>query len=252
MTDDPRPSASSLKGRLADVFVPALVEGKLESLGKRLGNRATVEDPVHGRASSLASLEPMMKSLGGWFKERNATYRHVYSTTGVDRDAAEGILAMTIGGQQRELPIAVVAERRRLREIELRVYYTPDDAHAQKRKTRGPLASANPHAVLPQQVLAVIDAMRDATIDSVLGSFEVESRVVDPSGTWHHKRDNAMTSFLGGLGAMTIAVAGSADDGRTCCVEATITMGSKKDVPALLSFERGNSGLFTELRLYWD
>src|SRR5437588_6619696 len=148
----------------------------------------------------------MVGNVCGWFKERSAIYRHVYSTTGVDRDAAEGILEMTIAGQPRELPIAVVAERRRLREIELRVYYTPDDAP--KRKPRGPLASANPHAVLPQPVLAVVDALRAGAIDSELGSFELESRVVDPSGTWHHKRDGAMASFLGGPGPVAIAVDG--------------------------------------------
>jgi hypothetical protein len=250
MTDEARPPASTLKGRLADVFVPALVAGHIDALAKRLGNRATVDDPIYGRASSLASLEPMMNKLGGWFSSLSATYRHVKSTTGVDRDAAEGILVMTIAGKQRELPVAVVAERRRLREIELRVYYAPEDA--KKKKARSPLVSANPHAVLPAQVQAMIDALRAGTIDTMIGSFEEQSHVVDPSGTWHHKRDGAMGSYLSDLGTMMIGIAGAADDGRTCCVEATVSGGGKKDAPALLSFQRGNSGLFTELRLYWD
>src|SRR5437870_573436 len=55
MSDDPRPPASTLKGRLADVFVPALVSGNVESLSRRLGNRATIDDPLSGRASTLAS-----------------------------------------------------------------------------------------------------------------------------------------------------------------------------------------------------
>src|SRR5438552_4056814 len=97
-----------------------------------------------------------------------------------------------------------------------------------------------------------VPALRGGTIETMLGTFEEQARVVDPSGTWHHKRDGAMGSFLSDLGKLTIAIAGSADDGRTCCVEATMSVAGRKDAPALLSFERGNSGLFTELRLYWD
>ncbi len=250
MTDDARPPASSLKGRLADVFIPALVSGDLEALARRLGNRATVDDPIYGRASSLASLEPMIGKLGDWFAQRKATYRHVYATTGVDRDASEGILSMAEGSATRELPIAVVAERRRLREIELRVYYAPEPSA--KRKPRAQLVSPNPRSVLPQHVQVAVDALCRGAIDGMLGGFEADARVVDPSGTWHHKRDGAMGTYLSDLRQMDIRVAGAADDGRTCAVEATISVGARKDAPALLAFERGNSGLFKELRFYWD
>jgi hypothetical protein len=250
MTDDARPPASTLKGRLADVFIPALVAGELESLARRLGNRATVDDPIYGRASSLASLEPMIGKLGAWFTQRRAEYKHVYSTTGVDRDASEGILAMTGADGARELPIAVVAERRRLREIELRVYYATETPA--KRKPRAPLVSPNARSVLPAQVEGAVEALRKAAIDTLVGAFEVDARVVDAHGIWHHKRDGAMTAYLSDLGTMDVQIAGAADDGRTCCIEATVSAGARKDAPALLSFERGNSGLFREMRIYWD
>jgi hypothetical protein len=84
MTDERSPS--SLRGRLADVYVPAIVEGGLESLAKRLGNRATIDDALHGRVSSLASVEPLLGKLSAWFQKNQASYRHRASTTGVDRD----------------------------------------------------------------------------------------------------------------------------------------------------------------------
>ena len=112
MIDDGRSPPSALKGRLADVYVPALVSGAVDALARRLGNRATIDDPLYGRASSLASIDPLLARVAAFFAEGNATYEHVSSTTGVDRDAAEGRLAMMIGGKARELPIAIVAERR--------------------------------------------------------------------------------------------------------------------------------------------
>lgn len=245
MSEDGRGAPSTLKGRLADVYVPALVGGALDGLSKRLGNRATVDDPLYGRASSLASLEPMMAKAAAWFKERSATYRHVYSTTGVDRDVCEGVLALTIDGTPRELPIAVVAERRRLREIELRIYYAADGA-----KGRAPLVGGSSRAALPTIVSTVLDALAKGDVETAVASFEENARGVDPPGTWHHKRDGAMASWLGELGALELTVGGVADDGRACCVEGTIAKGGGEGAPVLFSFERGDSGLFRELRAY--
>src|SRR4051794_21314929 len=158
MTDDGRSPPSALKGRLADVYVPALVSGALEALSRRLGNRATIDDPLYGRASSLSSIDPLLTRVAAYFAEAGATYEHVCSTTGVDRDAAEGRLAMTIAGEARALPIAIVAERRRLREIELRVYYAPEGAPP-GRKARGPLLSGM-EIPLEQGVESIVEGLR--------------------------------------------------------------------------------------------
>src|ERR1700743_3345580 len=78
MTDE-RGAASTLKGRLADVYLPALVEGALSALSRRLGNRATIDDPLFGRASTLSSIDPLLEKFSTHFK--NATCRHVASAT---------------------------------------------------------------------------------------------------------------------------------------------------------------------------
>jgi len=251
MTDDGRSPPSALKGRLADVYVPALVSGSVEALSLRLGNRATIDDPLYGRASSLVSIDPLLARVAAYFAEGNATYEHVSSTTGVDRDAAEGRLAMTIGGKARELPIAIVAERRRLREIELRVYYSPEGA-TDGRKPRAALATMGPELLVADLVDSVLAGLRKAAVEQALAGFEESSRVVDPSGRAHGKADGAMGSFFSGLGELEIEVGGCADDGRTVCVEANVTRRGRDAVPTLLAFERGDSGLVRELRVYWE
>jgi hypothetical protein len=254
MTDDGRSPPSALKGRLADVYVPALVSGTLEALSRRLGNRATIDDPLYGRASSLGSIDPLLARVAAFFAEGNATYEHVCSTTGVDRDAAEGRLAMKINGEARELPIAIVAERRRLREIELRVYYAPEvAAHAQKhRKPRAALISSGPGLPLADLVESIVTGVKTGAVEQALAGFEESSRIVDPAGRAHGKGDGAMATFLSELGALDIAIGGSADDGRTACVEATVTRPGGETAPAMLAFQRGDSGLVSELRVYWD
>lgn len=257
MTDDGRSPPSALKGRLADVYVPALVSGTLEALSRRLGNRATIDDPLYGRASSLGSIDPLLARVAAFFAEGNATYEHVCSTTGVDRDAAEGRIAMTINGEARELPIAIVAERRRLREIELRVYYAPEVAvrAPPHRKPRAALISSgpsDPHLPLADLVESIVTGVKAGALEQALAGFEESSRIVDPAGRAHGKGDGAMGTFLSELAALDIAIGGSADDGRTACVEATVTRRSGDTAPALLAFQRGDSGLVSELRVYWD
>lgn len=252
MTDDGRSPPSALKGRLADVYVPALVSGSLDALSRRLGNRATIDDPLYGRASSLASIDPLLSRVSEWFAQGKATYEHVGSTTGVDRDAAEGRLSMTVDGRSREVPIAVVAERRRLREIELRVYYAPNNGTKGKR-ARSALVAAGPQAPLAQVIATIVDGMRKGAIESALAGFEEGGRAVDPAGRAHPKKDGALATFLAAnLGDVDLVIGGAADDGRTSCIEATVGKRGKETMPALLSFERGDSGLVRELRVYWE
>lgn len=252
MTDDGRSPPSALKGRLADVYVPALVSGTTDALSRRLGNRATIDDPLYGRASSLASIEPLLGKVSEWLARGNAAYEHIGSTTGVDRDAAEGRLSMTIDGEARTVPIAIVAERRRLREIELRVYYAPNGA-TKGRRPRSPLVSAGPQAPLAQVVTSIVEALRKGAIEAALAGFEEGALAVDPKGAAHPKRDGALADFLvGALSEIDVVIGGTADDGRTSCIEVTFSRRGEDGVPALLSFERGDSGLVRELRAYWE
>jgi hypothetical protein len=256
MTDDGRSPPSALKGRLADVYVPALVSGTLEALSRRLGNRATIDDPLYGRASSLASIDPLLARVASYFAEGKATYEHICSTTGVDRDAAEGRLVMSIGGQPRELPIAIVAERRRLREIELRVYYTPEGAEVARKPRTLLLVGRDLRESLQFPLVDLVDsiltALKKGAVDQALGGFEEGSRLVDPAGHAHAKSDGAMATFFSDLGPVDILIGGIADDGRTACIEVGVTRRGREAAPALLAFQRGDSGLVNELRVYWE
>jgi hypothetical protein len=249
MTDERSPP-SALKGRLADIYVPALVSGTLDALSRRLGNRATIDDPLYGRASSLASIDPLLARVATYFAEGKATYEHVCSTTGIDRDAAEGRIAMTIDGHARALPIAIVAERRRLREIELRVYYAPNGQPG--RKPRSPLMATGPQTGLASLIEGIIDGVNKGAIEQTLAGFEESGRIVNPAGRCYTKHLGAMGVFLSELGDIEVQIGGTADDGRTACIEGTVVRPGAEPAPALLAFERGESGLVDELRIYWE
>src|SRR5690606_17233137 len=99
------------------------------------------------------------------------------------RDVSEGVLSLPKSG---ELPIVVVAERRRLREIELRVYYATGKA------PRPPAVDARADLAVPQIVAHVLEALRKGAVERVLAAFEDSSRFLDPSGRAFGKRDGTM------------------------------------------------------------
>jgi hypothetical protein len=162
------------------------------------------------------------------------------------------VLELVVDGKPREMPIVVVAERRRLREIELRVYYAPPDG-LPNCPPRAALPLAPNPAPLPQLPAHVTDALKKGAVERVLAAFEEGARIVAPDGTNHAKRDGKMSRFISDLGAgVELDVAGTADDGRTCGVEAMLHRARREAVPAVLAFERGDTGLLRELRLYYD
>lgn len=249
MAED-RGAASRLKGRLADVFVPTLVSGSLAELSRRLGSRAIVDDPRFGRASTSSSIDPLIEKAAAFFRESKATYRHVASSTGLDRDVSEGILHLETARGITETPIAVVAERRRLREIELRIYYATS---ANDRLPRTARRTGANDVALPQIVEHVIEAMRKGAVERVLAAFEESSRAVDPVGRTYAKRDGALASFVSALHRRMAPFAiGAADDGRRCIIETAIMHDAEEGEPAAITFERGDSGLLRELRCYYE
>ena len=114
----------TLRGWLSDVYFPSLLdvsmrEKAIESLANRLGAKATVDDPLHGRATGLPGITAHLNKTADWLTEHSASYERIAFTTGTDRDVTEGTLALTFENKTLDLPVAVVAERRRSRRVEL-------------------------------------------------------------------------------------------------------------------------------------
>jgi hypothetical protein len=257
-----RGPSSALRGWLSDIYFPALLEVTMpdravEALAARLGAHATVDDPLLGRAAGAPAVPEHLKKTAAWLHARGATFTRLAFTTGVDRDVTEGVIALTVDGNTADLPVAVIAERRRAREVELRVYYATErvrGAHA----PRGPLVGEDTSVVLPQVVADHMTALHSGDAAGALACFEEEGHVRDAKGTVFSKHDGGLGQRYAGLfvgGPMAMRHGGWADDGRICAIEYTLTKLHGKDVApqaGLLMYERGDSGLVKALRLYDD
>jgi hypothetical protein len=257
---------STLRGWLSDVYFPSLLDlsmrqRAIESLASRLGEKATVDDPLHGRASGLPGITAHLNRTADWLGKHSASYERIAFTTGTDRDVTEGSLALTFESKTLDLPIAVVAERRRSREVELRIYYATQSVVNERRK-RAPLVPASADVVLPPPVPAFLDALASGDVKAIVATFEHDGAVRDARGLQHRNKDGALQTFVDGLVAggafgagLELQRGGAADDGRTCALEHTLVKARGRDVepqPGLMLFERGDSGLLSALRIYGD
>ena len=254
-----RGAPSSLRGWLSDVYVPALLddeEGTLGGLAQRLGNKATVDDPIFGRASGLPALERFVADMSKWLKSHEAKYSKLAFTTGIDRDVTEGTLALTFESKTVDLPVAVVAERRRNREVELRLYYSTQPIKGTQ-AARSPLVADQAELVLPSPMDEHVRALEAGNVDGLLATFEADGVMREARGLEHMKSGGLRdfyTKLLTGGGVMVMK-GGAADDGRTCAFEYTLVKMGGRAVPpqaGLAVYERGDSGLLRSVRVYDD
>ena len=236
-------------------------EKAIESLASRRGAQAVIDDPLHGRAAGLPAITAHLNKTADWLTEHSASFERVAFTTGIDRDVTEGTLSLSFETKTVDLPIAVVAERRRSREVELRIYYAVQPVVAGKR-ARAQLVPPSSELVLPPPMGDFLDALAKGDAKAVQATFEADGSIRDARGLQHGKKEGALHAFVDGLvaggafgGGLELTRGGVADDGRTCGLEYTLVKARGRDVDpqaGLMMFERGDTGLLRTLRVYGD
>lgn len=253
-TDD-RGAPSSLRGWLSDVFFPAILAGELEPLLLRLGQRATLDEPMFGKNTGLADLAVHLQQIGKRLEETHATYERYAFVTGIDRDMTEGTLSFNREELRLALPIAVVAERRKSREVELRVYCRARELP--RVAPRNPPVLPPLPAVLPDNVRALLDAFGAGNAEAAAALFDAESFTREPTARQREGRaaiEAGFRSLLGPAG-VTFFPTGAGDDGRHCLVEGALLQihgAEVRPTPSLFVLERSEQGLFRSLRIYDD
>jgi hypothetical protein len=230
-----REQASSLRGALCDVFFPALVTGELAELQKRIGDKATLAEPAVGASAGPPVREHVAKLETIY---RGASYEKESFVAGTDRDVALGVLSR----DGADTPVAVLAVRRKSREIDIRVYH-------QKADSSMPEVPADPRLTLPRPVGIFLDALADGDVDEALDLLSPGEHLRDGAGKKHERDSGAARAFLVSLGVLDCDPSGTADDGRTCAVEGMfVTKGVKR--PGLIAFERSDNGMFGRITFY--
>jgi hypothetical protein len=264
-----RGAPSGLRGWLSDVYFASLATSQVDQLVKRLGDRATIDDPIFGRTSGMPTLQRYAEEVAAWLQKHDGAFEKAAFVTGSDRDVTEGVLSLTFDGRRVQVPVAVVAERRPEREVELRLYYSTKPIKG-TRAVRSPLLAQDDEVAVPPPVAAHLEALSRGDVNGLIASFEANGVLRDSAGTTYAKAEEAspLTEYyeklLGGPAGpgphprgtgMELLKGARADDGTTCALEYTVVRVHGKDVPpqaGLAVYERGDSGLLRSVRVYQD
>ncbi len=222
--------ASSMRGRLSDGLLSAVCEGTLDALLRRLGDRSTLDEPVFGASSGEAGLRAHVTRLHDWMNDRAARFEKSHTLVGTTLDVAEGMLFFGPQGARQSAPVAVVIERRPDREVAVRVHWSLVLGASAK----GP--------ALPGAPIDVTGVMGDA-LAALSGSphkpcFEERLRMRDGAG-----KDLPLDKRV----PRALVPTSFADDGR--CAACEVSAGVRAGV---IVFERGESGMVRQLRIYGD
>jgi hypothetical protein len=252
--DDEERGSSNLRGWLSDVYFHALAQGQADKLAIRLGAKATVTDPAFGRAEGLGPITVLLEKQAAWLGARKAEFRHARFTSGADRDVTEGMVRYDAGGEgasrgkRVEFPVAIVAERRRAREVDVRLYF-PAATLGEGLELPAPAAIPGDAAIAPE-ARALLLALNSADESALRTELEGSATYVDPAGQVHQGEDIHARLLAPNRSGVVFHPAGSADDGRVAAVEGNWRDGATFAGPGLWVFERGDGGLVSRIRLY--
>lgn len=230
----------SLRGRLAEVFFPALVGETLDPLLRRLGDLASVDEPICGASTGLAALQPHLARLAAWFSDHTTRYQKSGAVAGADRDVAEGVLDLRVDGVQLAIPVGVVAQRGKNRSVELRVYHA---SHTVGVERRGPAPAIAADHEVPRAAADVLRALRDKDEGALRDALQADGTVCDAAGR-EYGRGALAELFASRILAFDARAV--ADNGRICAIEAVRPSGRA----GLVVIQRGDGGLVRSLRVY--
>lgn len=243
-SDDTPPS--SLRGRLCEVFFPALLDEQQSAPGgetqkspllTRLGDKAQLDEPMFGASSGLAELRAHLAKLRATLVELDATYTLDRTVRGADRDVTEGNLEVRMDSGRVAIPAAVAMSRGRNREVSLRLYFSPLGG---KQARKGPAAPPAGELPAAQDIRTLLTSEAFGGETQLGQLFEQSAIMRDEAGKEHPR-----ATLLARLAKSPLDARGFADDLRSCALEIAATGGGE-----LVVLTRGESGLFREARWY--
>jgi hypothetical protein len=256
-----RDDSSRLKGRLSKVIVPALLSNDLNQLLRRLGDRATFDDPQFGRATGGTALSGTISRVSSWLTEHSGVFEATSSLAGPEHDVTDGVVSLQYGERTVFLPIAVMVEKGREREIEIRLYYSLKAIRAEGPPRIAPLPLHDEALSLPPPLSAYLEAVSRGDLEQIAANFESGATLSAGDGTVYSQEADgpSMKEYFSRLvsseGGTTMSKRARVDDGRACAIEYVTTRLRGRDVVSIAGlavYERGDSGLLRAVRSYDD
>jgi hypothetical protein len=240
-------------------YIPLLIEGDEAGLRGLFQGAPRVNDPFLGWVED-GRFEQFVENSRQGLAERNATVEHVSTTATGGGATEECVLRLVRHGSTTFLPVAIASHTAPDAQLEsIRIYHSMWPIVG-FHLVREPMLPIDGELVLPDVVGRYHDCLARGDAAGIVEQFAPSGGLREAGGSAEvHRGPTALLRFFnvlfangGGVGVEHCAIA---DEGGSCALEYVVTTWGRSSLPpqaAAAVYERADTGLLAEVRMYDD
>jgi hypothetical protein len=254
---------ANVEGRALDHPYVPFYEGILEMTSEELlaswGDQPDLNEPRSKGVEGADAFVRWAAQTREWLVGADAATRPVYLIVTPTRMVEEVVIDLTIDGERRELPVAIVAEHNSLGLTAIRVYHSMWPL-IRGHLVRSPLLHPNPNITIPDVVGDYQRALAAGDLEGILAAYQDDAVVREPAGDPYvfvgkeAVRHIYTLQFADGAG-IPLQHCTVTDDGIACALEWNATKWGHTPIEpqaGIAIYQRGQSGKLACARIYDD
>jgi hypothetical protein len=242
----------------APFYEGVLNMGEEELLASWKG-QPNLDEPRSGRVEGVDRFGRWVEETREWLLGADAAIRPVYLLVTPTRTVEEVAIDLTLEGERRELPVAIVGEHDLDGLTAVRIYHSMwplTGAH----EVRWPLLSRDPSITVPDAVGDYQRALAAGDVEGILASYEDDAVAREPAGGEYvfagkeKLRHIYSLQFADGAG-IPLELCTMTDDGVACALEYNAPQWGHRAIEpqaGVAVYQRGGSGKIAFTRIYDD
>ena len=240
-------------------YIPLLIEGDEVGLRALFQGAPRVNDPHLGWIED-ARFDQFVENSHQGLRERSATVEHLSTTATAAGATEECVLRLVRYGHAVSLPVAIASDSSPdARLASIRIYHSMWPL-AGFHIVRGPILPTVADLFLPDVIGRYHDCLARGDVAGIVQQFAPSGGLREAGEAAEmHRGANALSRFFtvlfangGGLGVEHCTIA---DEGASCALEYVVTTWGRSSLPhqaAAAVYERADTGLLAEVRMYDD
>ena len=240
-------------------YIPLLIAGDEQGLRDLFRGPPRVNDPHLGWVEE-SRFDQFVENSHQGLRERSATVEHISTTASGAGATEECVLRMVRSGDTVLLPVAIASDTSPDARLDsIRIYHSMWPLVG-LHLVRAPVLPVLAALALPDVIGRYHDCLARGDLSGILEQFAPEGELRESGGPLHvHRGATELRRFFtvlfsngGGLGLEHCTIA---NEGASCALEYVVTTWGRLSLPhqaAAAVYERADTGLLAEVRMYDD